>query len=238
MAFPVVQTTAESATTVAASNHTINLPASIANGDRLLWIGGKGSQVATMDTPTGWTRIIDENIANGVFMYARDADGTEGASMAVTSSGATVKQASIVYRVSGAEAVVTQLPEISTVATGTGTTPDPGSVSVTGGPKDILAIAMFNLAGEEVDDDTWCNSAPTNYAGLLQKTSGTGGTNTSNELATAHRQLNAASEDPGSFNVDVSFAWRAYTIAIHPAGAAAAASDAPRRRLPFHLLTR
>lgn len=215
MAFPVVQATNEASTTTAGTAHTVNLPASIAAGDLLLVFFGIGSTAATLDAITGWTELVDVSTANDLKILARTADGSEGATLSVTTSAST-KHSSIAYRISGAETVATRAPELSTVATGTSTGPDPTTCTPTGGAKDYLWIAAFALAGEEADDDTWCNSAPTNYTNLLQKAAGVAGTNIGVEVATAERQLNAASEDPNAFNVDVSFAWRAYTVAVHP----------------------
>lgn len=218
MAFPQVVSTAESARTSVGTDHDINLPPSIVAGNLLLVFFAKGSSAATtVDALAGWDELIDEaGVARGLCILYRVADGTEGATITLTLSGGSNKSASIAYQISGAEDPATQPPELSTVATGTSTAPDATTCTPTGGAKDYLWISFFSLAGEEADDDTWCNSAPASFGGLLQKTAGVAGTNIGVELATATRELNAASLDAGAFNVDVSFAWRAYTMAVHP----------------------
>lgn len=229
MAFPSVVNTNESATTGANTAHTINLPASIVAGNLLLIILAKGSVAATVNAVAGWGELVDENSARGFAILYRLANGSEGSTLGLTLSGST-KSASIAYQISGASDPATRAPELSTVATGTSTSPNPTAVAVTGGPKDALIIATFNQTNEAADDDAWCTSAPANYTGLLQKTAGTAGTNVGVELATAHRQVNTSSEDPGAFTSTLNLAWRAYAISIHPAPPGGAGWMAARRR--------
>lgn len=216
MASPVVAGRNESATTTAGTSHVVSLPGSIAAGDKLV-IGLAGASSLGNLTASGWTQTT----GSGTTMRTmhRVADGSEGATVTVTSSLST-RSAHVSYRITGAEDFATQAPEIQN-AGGTSTTPDPPSNSPTGGSKDYLFLAMFRQEGEEADDDTWCNSAPTNYTNLLQKTCGTAGSAAANcSIASAERQVTTATEDPGTFSVDQSLAWTALTIAIHPPAAA------------------
>jgi hypothetical protein len=217
MAFPTIQATNESSTNTAGTSHTINLPTGITAGDLLIVCLDKGSTAATVNALAGWTELLDENAGNGLYIAYRLADGTEGSTIGLTTSAST-RSAEITFRISGAQDPATQAPQIGTTATGTSTTPDPPSVTPTGGAKDYLWIALFGQAGEEADDDAWANTPPTNYTPSppLQKSCGTVGTNLGGLIAAASRQLNASSENPGTFAVDVSNAWRAQTIAIHP----------------------
>lgn len=218
MAFPVVETTAESAQTAQTTTHVVTMPSGIASGDLLLVFMAGGGTAFTLNALTGWTELIDENAARGLHALYRQADGTEGASISLTST-VSDRSASIAYRISGAENPATQAPQISTVATGTSQAPDPSTCTPTGGAKDYLWFTLFTLAGEEADDDTWTNNAATNYGNLLQKTSGTGGTNVGASIAVCHRTNNAASEDAvwPAASLDQSLAWRAFTVAVHPA---------------------
>lgn len=215
--FPEVITTAETAVTTAGTSHAINLPSGIESGDLILILTDKGSTAATFNEKAGYTELVDENAGNGITMWVRDADGTEGATVTFTSSAST-RSASIAFRITGAMKASEQKPELSTVATGTSVEADPGKVEPTGGSKNYLWIAMCGYAGEEADDDTWANTPPTNFepSPPLQKACGTVGTNLGGKIAAAYRGNTAASEDPGAFNVDVSAAWRAFTIAVHP----------------------
>lgn len=220
MSFPVVEATNESATTSAGTSHTINLPTGIVAGDLLLIFLGKGSVAATIDALAGWTELLDENQARGGYVAYRWADGTEGATIDLTSSAST-KSASVAYRISGAENPATQAPEVSSVGTGTSNAPNPNSLSPAGGAKDYLWLTFFILGGtgEEADDDSWCNNAATNYGNLLQKTSGIAGTNIGAYIASCERTNNAANEDAvwPAGSTDQSLAWRAWTVAVYPA---------------------
>jgi hypothetical protein len=217
VASPVVAGTAETAVSTASTSHPWTLPGSIAAGDLLIAVAGKGSALATWNALTGWTELTDENVAAGLFIAYRWADGTEGATVTFTASAAT-RSAAIIYRITGAENPATQAPQIGTVATGSGTTPNPPSVAVTGGSKDILAIACFSRDGEEADDDTWTTAAPTSYTNLLQKACGIAGTNLAGMIASAERQVTTATEDPATFTVATG-GWRAQTIVVHPSSA-------------------
>jgi hypothetical protein len=224
VAFPTIQATAETAVSTASTTHPINLPAFTGGdpandiGQHLVLITAHGVAVATFLPQTGWTELVDENVANGITIAIHAIDGTEGTTTVTFTSSAATRSASIMYRISGVENMATQLPQLSTVATGSSTTPDPGSLTPTGGAKDYLWIALFARSGEEADDDTWVTATPTNFSigTLVQKACGVAGTNLGGMIATAWRANNAASQDPGTFTCATG-GWRAYTMAIHPA---------------------
>lgn len=212
---PAVVNTNESSVNTAGTSHQVNLPANLVSGNLILILLDKGSTAATFNALAGWTEVVDENSANGITIWARQSDGTEGASVTFTSSAST-RSAHISYQIAFAQNPGTQLPELSTVATGTSTTPNATTVTPTGGARSYLWITMFGSAGEEADDDTWVTGTPTNYGNLLQKACGTVGTNLGGLIGAAYRINDAASEDAGAFTMAVSAAWRAYTIAVHP----------------------
>jgi hypothetical protein len=216
VAFPVVAATNETAVTTAITSHVINLPTGIAAGNLLVIILDKGSSSATFNALAGWTEIVDENLGNGITVWARQATGSEGSTVEFTSSAGT-RSASLAYRITGAIALATQAPELSTVATGTSVNPNATTCTPTGGAKDYLWITFFGMAGEQADDDTVVTTFPTNYTdNQLEKTCGVVGTNLGGMIGAASRNLNAASEDAGAFTAVDNAAWRAYTLAVHP----------------------
>lgn len=216
MAFPTVVATAEWSAGAGSNN---SVPFTQTTGDLVLIIIGLNNAGTTVSEPFNWTNLTDHN--SSFHLWCRVLDGSEGGFITFLDNG--TNRCFIVYNIQGHDPDIT--PEFSTVTTGTSTGPDPGTETPTGGAKDYLWIATFRQNGEEADDDTWCNTAPTNFTTLVQKTTGTGGAATANgSIAAALFESNAASMDPGAFNTDQSLAWRAYTIAIHPvAGEAAAA---------------
>ena len=219
MAFPTVQgTPTETAVSTAGTSHAIALPGSIAAGELLLILCNKGVAVATFNALTGWTELVDENVANGMTVWVRDADGTEGATVTFTSNAAT-RSASIAYRISGATTIAAQLPELSTVAAGSSVNPNATTCTPTGGAKDYLWFSFFGMATETTDNDAWVSQlpqTPSAFSSLRQKTCGTAGTNLGGLLAVGQLNSNAASLDAGAFTSSINAAWRAFTLAIHP----------------------
>ena len=218
-AYPKAENVAESANpTTAATAHTVTYPTGIQAGETLLMVADKGSTAATIAAITGWTELLDENLANGLYVAWKKADGTESGTFTVTTSAST-RLVVMIYRISGAADPTVSPPQIGTTSTGTSATPDPPSLTPSGGSKDYLWIAIAGMAGEEADDDTWGNTPPSGYnpSPPRQIAAGTVGTNLGGLLLAAEVGKTAATENPGTFGVDVSAAWRAQTIAVVPA---------------------
>lgn len=223
MAAPVVEQVVESSTNTAGTSHTVNLPTATA-GQLLIIILDKGSTAATINAHASLTELLDENSGNGLYIAYRFMDGSEPASYTLTSSAST-RSAVLAYRISGASP--TKAPTIGTTGTGTSATPDPPSSGAPPASRDYLFIALAGMAGEEADDDTWGNTSPTNYSPTTprQKSCGTAGTNLGGLILAAERALTTGSaEDPGTFGVDASAAWRSQTITVFPALSLDAAS--------------
>ena len=233
MAFPaVVGTPTESATTTDATTHTINRPAGVSGQLTIVIIGFDGGNAVVFTPPSGYTNLLfrlDQSTNHGSVAYWHAEDGTEGTSTSWTTDDSE-KLCAIVYSISGAAVPGTQPPEATTFSfVSASANPDPPSLTPTGGAKDYLWIAGFNQNGEEANDDTWVTAVPTNYGTARQTTTGTGGIASTNcALATADRNLNAASEDPATFTAAAQN-YTSFTIAIHPAGAAAASLIYPPR---------
>lgn len=218
MASPVVEQVVENSTNTAGTSHTINLPTATA-GQLLLIILDKGSTAAMINAHASLTELLDENSGNGLYIAYRQMDGAEPASYTLTSSAST-RTASMAYRISGHINPAAQAPQIGSTGSGTSATPDPPASAAPGSTQDFLFIAFAGMAGEEADDDTWGNTPPTNYTPSppRQKSCGTAGTNLGGLILSAERALNTGSaQDPGTFGVDVSGAWRSQTIMVSPA---------------------
>lgn len=210
MAFPSVVTTNTSVENTATLSHTVSLPSGISAGDLLIVVFAV-RDIPDVTWPMGWTEIaeIDDttNSDQTLAVAYRDADGGEGATITVTTS-ATKVSAHTSYRISGAADPAVQAPEVSTGAHNLSEDPDPDSLTPTGGAKDYLWIACCGRGDNDV-----ATAAPTNYGNLL-----TAGSTGFDAVASAERQLNASSEDPGIFNFPAPDAnWVAATVAIHPA---------------------
>lgn len=217
MAFPTIEAVGETNGSTAATNKVCNLPTGIVNGS-LLILELRSNVADTHSTPAGWTMLILNNTADAsddtTSIWYRQADGTEGATVTVNGT-ASSKFTSVSLRISGHSNPATQAPEISAVATGTSVSPNSLSLSPTGGAKDYLWLTMAAYEGEQTDPPTF----PTNYTlGQVAASSGTAGVvATNSRSASAGRQLNASSEDPGAYTISASDDWTAVTIAVHPA---------------------
>lgn len=242
MAAPAVAGTPVESATVAGTSHSISVKASNpAAGDLSIVVFGLADWSGFSDvdwanaTPLPYTNLGSNNTigsGSGVNIGYRYCTGSEGSTSITVGSAVNAKGAAIAYIITGAADPTVLALDSAFAASVASTTPDPPSLDPSGaGPEDLLFLAGFAQDGEEADDDTWCNNAPTSYSNLLQKTSGTGGAAASNvNVATATRTANGhtGSEDPATFGTDLSAAWAAFTIAVHPA-APGTAMTPPRR---------
>lgn len=213
MAFPVVEARATSDGATGTS-HTINLPSGITTGDLLIVVFGLDFTSATVTWPLGWTQIA-EGTGDGAnrgrgFVGYRVADGTEGYTgtgdtISITTS-ASDESAAVSLRISAHGQSNSVAPAIANSNGGGGDAVDPPNLAPAGGAADYLWIASrTSRNGSDV------TVYPTNY------TNGTENSNTGAvSAATCERQLNASSEDPGAFSVDIGRPWSAFTIAVSP----------------------
>ena len=214
MASPTVAATNTSVDDNDNTDHVVSLPTGIVSGNLLIVVfaldGGNNNNVTF---PAGWTGalLIELGSAIGLWWGWREADGTEGGTITCT-TGFSRRSAHTAYRITGHEDPATQAPEASTGATGFDTAPNPDSLTPTGGAKDYLW-----LAGHAHDANKTTTVFPTNYSNGI---STEGADAASAGVGSAERQLNAASENPGTFTISASEQWAAGTIAVHPAGAA------------------
>ena len=210
MAFPQVAAVNGGGNTTNTTSHTVNLPSGIVSGNLLLvFFASDGTPTITF--PSGWTQLFQTAGGTDVKFGAwyRIADGTEGATITVTTSASECSNHTS-YRITGYSGT----PEVGTSATGNSTTPNPPSLTPSWGAKDTL---WFACQGN--DGSTATTAYPTNY---------TNGRNDNNSVsdptasvATARRELNAASEDPGTFTIATARNWVANTVAVKPIAAIA-----------------
>ena len=210
MTFPVVEAT-NTSQEAGTTSHTVSLPASIAAGDLLIILlfaydPGLGGP-PDLSTPSGWTQLYDiDDAVSSLAGYYRIADGSEGASVNVVSSNNS-NSVHNSYRISG----FTGTPEVSARATGVSATPNPPSHTPSWGAADTLWLAITHCANTAAD-----LTAPTNYTNIIQANDGAFST------GSARRELNAASEDPGTFAGADAAVWSALTMSIQGESAGAA----------------
>ena len=215
MTFPVVETTATSSEASNTSSHTVSLPASIQAGDLLVaFFAVDGNPTVTWPNEgTDWIQFHDTSSnPSGRVRFStawRAADGLEGGSITVSTSN-TQQSAHGVVRISGAEDPATQAPEIDVIARGTSTTPNPLTVTPTGGAKDYLFLAAFAS-----DRNRTVDGFPSNMATgpeLLVN----GSSNNAVSFGFDADAENATSFNPDTFLISASDEWIATTVAVHP----------------------
>lgn len=241
MAFPTVGTSNSGNSGANATAHTVTLPTSIASGDLLIVAfchDDAGATVtASVTTPaSGWTTLVNNLVANALgtvgrlSVFARIADGTEGTTITVTTTGSE-GSAYTTYRIP-ASSWYGNLTDGVNVATVSGpaanANPNPPNLDpASWGTEDTMWMVIYSWDGN-VSHTTY----PTNYASnqLTNRWANTGGQG----IASATRENAAASEDPGTATISASEQWAAVTLAVRPAGAATPASFIP----PLRSLTR
>lgn len=115
----------------------------------------------------------------------------------------------LVLRIEGADA----LPYLSSGAKGESASPDPPELSPGIGERDFLWVAA---GGTQVGDPQYSpTGGPPGYTGYTSQPSSSSTLNSSTGVYAAHRQMRAASENPGAFTGQaISETWVAVTIGI------------------------
>lgn len=213
MVFPVVESLTETSLEGNETSHLINMPATVDSGDLLITLFSN-DDVETVTTPIGWSllgNMVGGSLNNGdrLSIYAKRADGTEGGTTVDFVTSDTEEAAGQVYRITGWGGIAPNDVEISSFAVEDSDSPDPSSLSPSWGALDTLWLAISN----HHDGDRSITAYPTNYTdGSQITTSGAAGTS----LQSARRELNASSDDPGTFTIDTSRRWAAVTLAVRP----------------------
>jgi hypothetical protein len=204
--------------TTSTTSHVCNLPTGIASGDLLLVFFGF-YQGPTAIWPADWTQRFSVNVTGEVHfqLYSRIADGTEGATITVTTS-TSVASAHTSFRITGQHASST--PESTTDTNGgaPSSTPKPASLSPTWGAEDSLWIAA--VCADHGATTNSISAYPASYINGRDDSVHEGApTDNGVTLGTAYRTRNIATEDPGPFTLADSQQHVVATVAIRPAAA-------------------
>ena len=211
--YPVVAGTATSSENNNTNSHTITLPAGIQSGDLLLifWSNRERNGI-NVPTPNGWTLLYESSSSNEArrICWYKIANGNEGTSITINTYGSNqgIRSAHNSYRI--AAGTYEGVPVAGTPATGNSGSPNPPSlVSGFGTTKTLWIAASHSLGASDV-------TAPASYSNLKQIYSNDVAQASTfyATMATATRELEAASEDPGSFSLSPSEEWVANTVAI------------------------
>ncbi len=224
MAFPQVATVNGGNEPTDVTNHTVNLPSGIVSGDLLLVFFTTDGTGVVVTFPGGWTLIVNLTPNSGLVgrAYFRRADGTEGATITVTTDLAN-QSAHTSYRITGhhtstdPEGAVTN----STVA---GLNPDPPNLNPANWDVEDTLWFVYGIANGASATTPRFTADPSSYINARDDIStGPNGVVT----RSLRRELASASDDPSAFTLDTSVTWSAATIAIRPAPAGGGPSLGP-----------
>ncbi len=208
--FPSVQAWTSSAEPSNSTSHSVSLPSGINEGD-LLIVFFSCDGTSTVNWPGDWNSIFHQSNGSTLDIAYKVAGASESSPITV-GTGSSEQSAHIAYAITGYDYY--QAPQVSTGALNSGTSPDPDSLSPTGGAKNYLWIAV-----ESNDDGRSTTSAyPGNYP-IQQRSQPSANSIHGANVAVASRELNAASENPGTFTISTSENYVACTVAVHPASA-------------------
>lgn len=204
MSFPVIEGLATGASGPTETDHIVTLPDGVRVGDLLIVVIGQRSTISTMTWPAGWTLMASSSSAAAQARY-KIADGTEGASIIVTTS-VNVRTAQHAFRISNFD------PSIAPQATATLSVSDhdPLLLFSPAGTRDNLWLAVLYILGLDTVTGT-----PTDYTDSTYVVSA-GIDSTASGMASVRRNLEASSEDPSAFALSGSDNSRVFTMVVAP----------------------
>lgn len=214
MAFPSVESITETSFSSASTTHNVSMPATVNSGDLLLILFcAHASGTTTHTEPTDWSTVFDFQDGGGyghTSCYAKIADGDEDSTTVNVATSAARAASAHVYRITGHSGALTAVESATT--TGNGTRPNPPNLAPSWGSADTLWIAGWGTADDDIETTGWS----ANYTGNQTDTACGGGGNSSGRIASATRELAAASDNPGEGIISSSESQMAFTIAIRP----------------------
>jgi len=191
-------------TSTSTTSHVINLPPGMVAGNMCIVQFLPGTTASVVTWPGGWTVLAATTTAPSTHFAYRIIDGTEGATITVSSSVGTTGCA-IANHIRDAH--LTQTPEIleGSVAGGAGSA-NPPALTASWGAEANLWIAAQSSTNQNV-----VTGNPAGYT-LFPIFENTGGS-----IATAGRTLIAATDDPGLFTFGGTANRRGTTLVLRPA---------------------
>lgn len=200
--FPVVKSRNWGRTKASSTNHPINMPLGIQEGELLIiaFSGPQGEHDIVSDDSVDWIKLISTtsgSITGSIFYKIAEGNDT-----ATVVSSANAGSAHISFRIAAAG-----IPTVSSFANN-GDNPNP-PLHDTGAENNYLWLTMIAKKGSSVPVNGVYNM-PENYKDFLYL-SGIGATDP--EISVAGRHLESLEEDPGSFTANVS-RYAAFTLAV------------------------
>lgn len=211
MAYPVIAGSATSSRASNAVDDSVTLPASVGAGD-LVIVFHFSDGATTRTWPGSWVEIKDAVVSGSVASIGVAyliASGGE-TSVTVTKS-VTERFSAIAIRIAAGNWHGTTPPEISTGATGSSTTPDPDTLTLSGwGSEQTMWIAVMAF------DDSLGTGSVTAYPYASDNLKAPG-LSSAGDGAICTTQATGTSINPGTFTLNPTDEWWAGTLAVRPA---------------------
>lgn len=189
--FPRVVATATYAAGSTTTSHPVTLPANIQAGDLLLMVMRPGGTagVNVGGYPSGWTLLGTRGSSGNTYVWYKEALGTEGASVTVTTS-ASIRATAVTYRIAAGS--WQGLAEIAFA--GTNVNNPPALTPSWGKSPNLFIAAMTNRRS-----DSNVTAAPTDYDGLITIAPASSDQTTRTRVSSARRELFDDGDDPLAF---------------------------------------
>lgn len=189
--FPSVAATAVGSWPNAVNGIDVPLPSGIEAGDGLIVLMRASSAPST---PAGWSSLASRSSSGVTTIFSRIADGSEGATVAISFGISSSRAASIAHRITGiTKESVTRLA----AAFAGSNTLDPPSLTPSWGSANNLWLA---LASTRRTDNAF-TAAPASYGDLIEQESNPSNSSTAMmRVASATRQVAGSPENPGVFS--------------------------------------
>lgn len=233
MTFPTHGAPTATADAAGTTSHTINLPA-FSTGDRIIVIS-YNRDPGSYTLPAAWTQLESLNdpatSTHRFIAYYRDMQAGD-ASTVVGTSAVSAKAASTATKFT-AGTFDSGVGPYHASTNGTSATPDPPNLAPGVGALDFTWVAAFG----ENQQNTTISVYPLTGNNTRVPTTGGAGT-TGGIQGYCDQDINAASQNPGTFTSSFNSKWTVVTLAVAPVTAAAAASLIYPAGMPPTLLVR
>lgn len=213
--YPSIRSKTHSAETSDRTSHDIQLPETIEAGDTLLvvFVCDDNEAVTWENEGTDWNVIYEEDAGSSgptMSIAWKKAVGNEDGTTITVTTGGSEQSVHLSYAIKDANDPTVYPPEASSESSGYSDSPNPASLSPSGGSKGYLWFAFYGC-----DDDDVASSYPSSYADNRETYESSSGYGTC-ATGAASRDYTSSSDNPGSFTIS-SEQWEAATVAVYSA---------------------
>lgn len=211
--FPCVQSVTSTNSSTSETTVAVNMPATVVADDLLLAFISTSSTGTV--TASGWTRF-DHNDVGGVrgSVFYKVAAGDEGGTTVDFTTTSSATWAALVMRVSQWGGTVGTDFDFTGAQFSSSNSSAPNPPSVTAGWGSDKNLYITTMLGGK--DDATVSSYPTNYDDNQTYVSSGAGAGSGAEAACSTRNLEASSDDPGTYTLSEAEACHSWTFVVKP----------------------